>query len=231
MKKIPSAYNSRMRRAAISLCMSLFATVVASQQSHDVKPPSNAVIALPKASLWIRYSFQFQPNDDNGPRRWRAVKGVLPRGLRLEETGKLSGEINDQQELHFGVIEMDRSSKEQVHNCILEIETPLTASWEKNAQVDGNRIDGSVKVSNTTGRDFDLTFAVLAVNEIGRATAIGYQHFSLKQNTRDLKLPFGDTLSPGNYTVNVDVVAEEPVSRMIFRTRLVAARLAISTGP
>jgi hypothetical protein len=72
-----------------------------------------------------------------------------------------------------------------------------------------------------------LTFDVLAVNEIGRATAIGYQHFTLQKNTRDMELPFGDTLAPGSYLVNVDVVAEEPDSKMIFRARMSAPNQTI----
>jgi hypothetical protein len=111
------------------------------------------------------------------------------------------------------------------------VETPFSVEWDRKAQANGQRIDGAVKVSNRTGRDFDLTFVVLAVNEIGRATAIGYQHFSLKRNTRDFALPFGDTLSAGNYTVNVDVVGEEPVSNRIFRARLVMPKQTIAQGP
>ena len=53
---------------------------------------------------------------------------------------------------------------------------------------------------------------VLAVNDIGRATAIGYQHFRLKKNTMDMEIPFGKFVA-GNYAVNVDVVGEEPVSK------------------
>lgn len=114
---------------------------------------------------------------------------------------------------------------------MLSIETPLRADWGKRAQVSGNRIDGSVKVSNRTGRSFDLTIIILAVNDIGRATAIGYQHLDLKKDTRDLEIPFGDTLSPGNYAVNVDVVAEEPISNRIFRARLVTDKEAVTQGP
>jgi hypothetical protein len=110
----------------------------------------------------------------------------------------------------------------------LNVETPLTAVWSRKSQVNGQEIGGSIKVSNTTGRDFDLTFVVLAVNDIGRATAIGYQHFSLKKNTRDMELPFGGTSSPGSYVVNVDVVGEELVSKKIFRTRLVAPKQTIA---
>ena len=114
---------------------------------------------------------------------------------------------------------------------ILTVETPLAVEWDTKATVNGNRIDGSVKVSNQTGRDFDLTFIVLAVNDIGRATAIGYQHFHLKRETRDQQLPFGDTLSPGTYVVNVDVVGEEPISNQIFRARLVTGKESIAETP
>jgi hypothetical protein len=114
---------------------------------------------------------------------------------------------------------------------MLSVEIPLTAEWGRRPTVNGQRIDGSIKVSNNTGRDFDLTFIVLAVNEIGRATAIGYQHFPLKRDTRDMEIPFGDTLSRGNYAVNVDVVGEEPVSNRIFRVRSVAENQQITQGP
>ena len=232
MKTIPSAYNSRMRGAAIAALVIFLAAGVPSQQRNNGKPAANASFELPKASLWSHYEFQFQSHGgNNGPYRWRLVSGALPHGLKLEEDGRLSGEINEQQESNFAVLQVDRAGKQELLNCILRKETPLMSAWEEKAHVSGNRIDGSVKVSNTTGRDFDLTFAVLAVNDIGRATAIGYQHFPLRPNTRDMKLPFGDTLPPGNYTVNVDVVGEEPQSRMVFRARLVTQKLAITTGP
>lgn len=114
---------------------------------------------------------------------------------------------------------------------VLKTESPLTADWSRKAHVSGQRIDGSIKVSNHSGRDFDLTFIVLAVNDIGRATAIGYQHFSLNKNTVDMEIPFGETLSAGNYAVNVDVVGEEPLSKQIFRARLVTGKESVTQGP
>jgi hypothetical protein len=128
-------------------------------------------------------------------------------------------------------MDSDRPPKIRRQQFTLLVEAPLRIDWKQKAQVNGQRIDGSVKVTNTTGRNLDLTFIVLAVNDIGRATAIGYQHFSLQKNTRDMQLPFGDNLSPGNYAVNVDVVGEEPVSNMIFRARLVASKESITQGP
>jgi Putative Ig domain len=166
-----------------------------------------------------------------GPHRWRIVSGALPQGMKLDEvSGILEGSPEETGQSEFTILLSDniQSIKKQY---TLKIETPLTVEWDQKSRVDGNRIDGSVKVSNQTGRDFDLTFIVLAVNDIGRATAIGYQHFPLKKNTRDLQLPFGDTLSSGDYNVHVDVVAEEPISNRIFRARLVSGKQSVAQSP
>jgi hypothetical protein len=194
---------------------------------------------LPTASLWSPYGTEHQYGvrlrSEGGvaPYHWRILSGSLPRGLKLEEYGKLLGAPDESGRFDFALLLRDSSNPPaQVEQKLkLNVETPFSAEWDRKAQVNGQRIDGSVKVSNRTGRDFDLTFIVLAVNDIGRATAIGYQHFPLRKNTRDFSLPFGETLSSGNYTVNVDVVAEEPVSSQIFRARLVTGKESIAQGP
>ena len=63
-------------------------------------------------------------------------------------------------------------------------------------------------VSNSTERDFDLTVVIVAVDESGRATALGYQHFPLKKDTAELEIPFGENLARGSYQINVDAVGE-----------------------
>jgi len=205
-------------------------------------PPSQLIIVtkeLPPASLWTNYGerneygFRLQASDGVAPYHWRVINGVLPRGLKLQEDGEITGIPDEQGNFQFALELRDSNNppSEAQKNVALLVETPFSAEWDRKAQVNGQRIDGSVKVSNRTGRDFDLTFVVLAVNDISRATAIGYQHFPLKKNTRDLSLPFGDTLSPGNYNVNVDLVAEEPISNRIFRARLVTGKESITQGP
>jgi len=73
---------------------------------------------------------------------------------------------------------------------------------------------------------------MLAVNEIGRATAVGYQHFTLKNNTADLEIPFGENLPRGSYDLNVDAVAEVPATNTIYRARLVPKeKLVVQQGP
>ena len=187
---------------------------------------------LPAGSLWEPYSQRFEASGGIPPYHWTVLNGSLPPSMEFHDYGELAGTPAETASTEFTVLLRDSNSPpNQVRQkFVLKVETPLSADWNRAAYVNGNRIDGSVKVSNRTGRDFDLTFVVLAVNEIGRATAIGYQHFSLKKNTRDLSIPFGETLSRGNYAVNVDVVGEESVSGRIFRTRLVAKQ-AVTQGP
>jgi hypothetical protein len=188
---------------------------------------------LPKASLWKPYDFRFQVSGGVSPYHWRTIGGTLPRRIELADAGELRGIPDNPGSFEFTTLVRDNDNppKQTRKKFVLSIETPLRADWGKRAQVSGNRIDGSVKVSNRTGRSFDLTIIILAVNDIGRATAIGYQHLDLKKDTRDLEIPFGDTLSPGNYAVNVDVVAEEPISNRIFRARLVTDKEAVTQGP
>ncbi len=233
MKKITRAYNFGMAsfRKVVLAGLVLSALCVCAQQAQPPGSFSIAPAKLPKASFWNHYSFQFQAGGGVPPYHWRLLRGSLPRGLSLQEDGQIIGTVEEQEQQDFTVAVIDQTGKAQQQSYTLSIETPLSTAWSRKAQVNGQRIDGSIKVSNTTGRDFDLTFVVLAVNEIGRATAIGYQRFSLRASTRDQELPFGDTLSRGNYAVNVDVVGEEPQSNMIFRSRLVTGKEAVTQGP
>jgi hypothetical protein len=188
---------------------------------------------LPKARLWEPYSFQLEAYGGIEPYHWRVVSGTLPPRFRLAESGFVAGEPENSGSFNFSaeVVDNGRPQKRLRQEFVLSTASPLLADWEHKPDVSGTRLSGSIKVSNQSGRDFDLTFIVLAVNDIGRATALGYQHFSLKKDTRELELPFGETLALGNYVVNVDVVGEEPLSRKIFRSRLVSAKQSITQGP
>jgi hypothetical protein len=219
-----------VRNVAIASLI-LSALCVYAQQPQPHSSVSIVPAKLPQASLWNHYLFQFQAGGGVPPYHWRITNGSLPRGLTLQEDGQIVGTVEEQGQRDFAVTGIDQTGKTQRQNYTLSIETPLRTAWSRKAEVNGQRIDGAIKVSNTTGRDFDLTFVVLAVNDRGRATAIGYQRFWLKASTRDQELPFGDTLPRGNYAVNVDVVGEEPQSNMIFRSRLVTGKEALTQGP
>jgi hypothetical protein len=115
---------------------------------------------------------------------------------------------------------------------VIRVRSALTLSWLTPAHVSGNRIDGSVQVSNTTPDDMDLTFIVMAVAENGRATAIGYQHFLLRRGTVGKALPFGETLPHGGYVVHVDAVGEVAARNLIYRERMqTPGALQVTVGP
>src|SRR5229473_7880288 len=229
------AYNSAMHVRHCKLLVAGLLLVICASAQQATSPDSLTISAkeLPKASLWEPYNFQLQASGGTLPYHWRVISGSMPLRLNLRGNGELGGIPDELGQFEFSVLVTDNSSapQQQKQKFILGMETPLVAEWGRKAQVNGTRIDGSLKVSNRTGRDFDLTVIVLAVNDISRATAIGYQHFPLKKDTQDFEISFGDTLSPGDYAVNVDVVGEETISNRIFRARLVTGKEQVTQGP
>jgi hypothetical protein len=112
------------------------------------------------------------------------------------------------------------------------VSASLAFEWVRPPQVRGALMDGVVQVSNGTKDDFDLTFIIVAVSENGRATALGYQHFTLKAGTANFQIPFGQTLPHGAYVVHADAVAEIPAKNTILRRLLeTPAPLPVTQGP
>jgi hypothetical protein len=190
--------------------------------------------SLPKAFLRTPYQFQLQARGGAPPYKWEVTEGTLPAGIVLQSDGQLTGTPQQSGEFHFTATVSDsgRPAHEIKHEFLLVVVSPLMAQWGRYPKINGQRLEGSILVSNETERDLDLTMIVLAVNEIGRATAIGYQHFTLKKDTEGMEIPFGDNLSSGSYQLNVDAVAEVSETHSIYRTRLVPKeRFLIQQGP
>ncbi len=189
---------------------------------------------LPRAFLHRDYGFRFVVHGGVSPYKWRIDEGTLPSGLSLLEDGRLEGAPSASGEFRFTITVTDgsRPAYQRSHEFVLKVVVPPEADWDQYPTVNGQRIEGSVKVSNQTEHDFDLTFIVLAVNDIGRATAIGYQHFTLPKDTLDYVIPFGETLAPANYDIYADVVGEVAETGSIFRSHLASTgKLRIVQGP
>lgn len=168
------------------------------------------------------------------PLSWEVTEGALPAGVTLSREGVLSGAPTETGEFRFVVTVTDsgRPAYQKKQPLVLTVVAPLLARWGRYPKVNGQRVEGSIVVSNQTEQDFDLTVIVLAVNEVGRATAIGYQHFSLKNDTLEQEIPFGENLPHGAYEINVDVVAEVAATNSIYRARLVPSeKLRVQQGP
>jgi hypothetical protein len=154
--------------------------------------------------------------------RWRIEKGALPPGITLDENGVLRGGAQRAGEFHFvvSVREGDNVQWAVQKDFVIKVVEARTVEWKVPPHVTGNRIDGSVAVTNTTADDLDLTFEVKAVNENGRATEIGYQHFPLKKGTIAMALPFGETLPNGAYMLYVDVNGEIAKRNAIYKQQM-----------
>jgi Putative Ig domain len=204
------------------------------QQVSDPGALTIETASLPMASPRHLYRVQLGARNGIAPLKWTLAAGALPNGIRLGEDGMLSGSPGRAGVFRFTVRVADGSRTPQTaqRDLTLRVAQPLLLEWKKYAQVSGNRIEGLVLVSNGTEDDFDLTFIVLAVSEAGRATAIGYQHFTLKQGTPQFELQFGDTLPSGSYLVHVDAVAEVGEKEQLYRARLqTKEKLTITVGP
>jgi hypothetical protein len=204
------------------------------QQASDPAQLAVDTASLPKATPRHAYRFQLQARGGIPPMQWRLAAGSLPTGMTLGADGVISGTPSSVGDFRFtaSVTDTSRPALTARRELVLHVVPPLLLEWKKEAKVSGNRIDGSVQVSNGTEDDFDLTFVVLAVAENGRAVAIGYQRFPLKTGTTSFEIPFGDTLPKGAYVVHVDVVAEVEPKDAIYRARLQTKdRLAVLVGP
>ncbi len=241
--------SNLLKIATLCMLVLIGCRVEAPAQSNNPKPSKNGesrqtdsrglIISdgelPPNTYLQARYEYRFSARGEFAPPvRWRVIGGALPPGLRLEDDGLLHGEPTRTGEFRFTVSATDTGKPAQAvqREFVIRVIEALVLEWKVPAHVTGNRIEGSVDVSNTTRHDVDLTFIVEAVAENGRATAIGYQHFLLRRGTRDMELPFGETLPHGAYLINVDGIGEITSRNVIYRQRLVMPKpLNVAVGP
>lgn len=202
--------------------------------SQTVPPLIIADEALPSLDPGVEVRVPLSARGGVPPYRWSITSGELPEGISLTPDGFLVGRPAKAGRFNYTVTVED--SARPANRVNKEIQTVVSASlvleWLRPPQVHGDRVDGAVQVSNGTTDDFDLTFIIVAINEIGRATALGYQHFTLKAGTANFQIPFGQTLPYGNYIVHADAVAEIPSRNRILRRLLeTPAPLPVTQGP
>jgi len=201
------------------------------QESRDLIIENDS--ELPDTYPHAPYEFRFRAHGRISALQWKVEKGALPPGIRLEGDGLLHGKAEHVGEFQFTVSVTDGGRERAVQKgFVLRVTSAMSLNWKAGAHVNGNRIEGSVQVLNTTRDSVDLTFYVLAVAQNGRATAIGYQHFVLRPSRNPVELPFGETLPYGEYKVHVDAVGEVAPKKLIYREYLeTPGRLQVVVGP
>jgi hypothetical protein len=203
--------------------------------SAQTAPPLTIVDeALPAVDPGVEVHIPLTARGGVPPYHWSVARGDLPEGISLTPEGVLVGRPTTLGKFAYTVTVED--SARPANRISKDLQTVVSASlvleWLRPPQARGDRIDGAVQVSNGTTDDFDLTFIIVAINEIGRATALGYQHFTLKSGTAKFQIPFGQTLPHGAYIVHADAVAEIPARNRILRRLLeTPAPLPVTQGP
>ena len=203
-----------------SLLVPLCLALGFSQQA--AAPLSVVTESLPPALIHQQYRVELKANGGMPPLQWKISRGNLPDGLELDSSsGIISGVPAKPEELQITLSVIDSVGNTISHDYKIKVVAPLLIDWSNYPRAQGDQILGSVKVSNGTKDNFDLTVVILAVNEYGKAFALGYQHFDLQPETVDLAIPFGteSNLPFGTYVVHADAVAEVAENNTIFRGR------------
>lgn len=202
---------------------------------HARVPLTITTESLPPPLVHQQYRAELKATGGVAPLEWKISRGNLPEGLDLDSpSGVISGVPEKLGELDVTISVIDSVGNTISRDYKIKVVPPLLIQWSTFPRIQGDQILGSVKVSNGTKDSFDLTVVILAVNEYGKAFALGYQRFDLKPETVDVEIPFGQgsNLPVGAYVVHADAVAEVAAKNSIFRGRQqTPTPLVINSGP
>lgn len=208
-----------MRCAALVVAVILAATSWAAAAPADVvlsliAPPQLRCMAAEPCTL------QLDTRGGHYPLRWRLADGLLPPGLALDpESGAITGTPDTAGE-HSARIEVRDSSRppQQVsRSIVIVVESLLRVEWKALPALHDTVISGALRVTNRTADEIELTVIVVAVNQIGKAFTLGYQHFPLRPNRTSPDIPFGSLMPSGRYKVHADAVGEVYDKHRIYR--------------
>jgi hypothetical protein len=230
-----SPVNTTFRWRAHWLLLVLALVVCSSSRAQNALPLAISTESLPPPLVHQQYRVELKVTGGVPPYQWKISRGDLSQGLNLDPaTGVISGVAVKAEQLEITLSVADSLGNTVSRDYKIKVTAPLLIEWSDYPRVQGNQIQGAVKVSNGTKDPFDLTVIILAVNEYGKAFALGYQRLDLKPDTLDYEIRFGvGTILPvGSYSVHADAVAEVAARESILRERQeTATPLQIVVGP
>jgi len=192
-----------------------------------------ATNSLPKGVAGSNYQAAIVATGAAQPYTWQLVEGKLPTGLKLSASrGTITGAPSSPGDYKFTVAITDSGVPAQrlAKTYVITVTAALTIEWKTVPAVHGQVLEGSVIVTNLADQDVVLTVIVMAVNQIGRATAMGYQEFTMKAGAEQV-IPFGSSPGPGTYIVHADAVAEVARTNSIYRARKQTAQQLVIQTP
>ena len=207
-----------LRRAVVLLAVVSTACAATGQMAAE-QPLTITTMSLPAASAGQPYRVVLQARAGRPPYRWKVANGKLPPGLALDERGIIRGTPTRPGTFQVTLQVSDGGTPAQavLRKFGVEVGALIWVRWITPPHLDNGGIYGSLRVTNGTNRDFDLTVIVVAVNEIHKAFALGHQHFVLPSKSESEEIPFGFMLPQGSYVVRADAVGEVAATQQIFR--------------
>jgi hypothetical protein len=204
------------------LLLLLVTTTFVGSAASQTDPGSLQIVGQSPQTSVAGENFNFPLVAQGGfpPYTWSRVEGELPPGLKLHpHKGVIDGVPTAPGEYHFKLVVADSNVPQHraERDLTIIVIAGLTIDWKQPPTVQGTTISGSVVISNQTQHGFDITVIVVAVNSIGRATALGYQHFSLAAQKSSPVIPFSSSPGPGTYTVRADAAAHRKSGHYVFR--------------
>jgi hypothetical protein len=203
-----------------AISIALFFALMAGASAQQASQLEITTAALDSCVVDDPCTLQVRASGGTGALKWEITHGTLPPGLRLDPVnGIIGGSPITAAENGITVEVSDSSEPPTKASRVFKVKSvrALEVDWKKAPALNATTISGSVKVSNNSSNVHDLTVIVVAVNEIGKAFALGYQHFNLPPKTKDQEIPFESQLPGGRYTVRVDGIGEVPAKNRIYR--------------
>jgi hypothetical protein len=177
---------------------------------------------LPLPEAGEKYEIKLRAIGGVPPYRWSIPATPLPPGLNLNvNTGLISGIPESSDEFSVLVQVTDSADPPGTHSKLLVASegAPLAIRWTVRPHITAANIAGAVRVENGSNDSVDVTVIVMAVNEIGKAFALRYEHLSVAAGKETPELKFDSSLPPGQYTAHADAIGEVPSKKAIYRDR------------
>src|SRR4051794_37616036 len=204
-------------RLALAI-MVLFGRIILTSQTNDQL--TITTVAIEPCAVDQSCYQQLHASGGTAPLQWHVLRGSLPEGLQLDApSGVISGIAASAVQYEVTIEVSDSSNPSRTASRVFSSKTvpALVMDWNAPPALQATSISGSVSVSNNGADVLDLTVIIVAVNETGKAFALGYQHFDLAARTKEQRITFSSQLPGGRYPVRADAIGEVAARRKIYR--------------